>query len=82
MLRKADGQLPAEARQLAEWLIGPEVRGDDRERRVENEMRRLQRGVQQKGKHGPLADLVELDRHGEPLKPYRFYLPEIFDLEE
>jgi Bifunctional DNA primase/polymerase, N-terminal/AAA domain len=72
------GGVPITVRLLAEELVPaePGESPESRTRRVASEERNLQRAVKGKrGQPGYLSEFVELDRHGQPVKPYVFILP-------
>jgi len=77
--------LPIDVRNVAERLVS-KLEGEswsDRQRKLNNEERRLQRGIRgTKTKPGMLSDLVDLDGFGQPVKPYRFILPEQYQADE
>ncbi len=82
-LREGDNlnALPLTAQTVAEH-INPRTSnesGDDRERRVASDVRKIQRHVSgSRGKLGCLSDLVELDTRGQPISPFRFILPDCY----
>ncbi len=88
-LRLLDAQkkLPIGSDTLAEVIVGPQPRDPHAHSKWAAEnvamVKRLQRGIQgtksatrKSAQAGCLAELVQLDKYGDPLKPYRVFLPE------